>query len=142
MDHRGGCRGRGTRRRGGAAAGAALGRRIVGRPRRAAADATTSFVAAVNRGDLAALREQTCGGAKAYYDGVDEAQWQRIHAAAKTDGMLPEVDGLQAVDVRGDRAEVQVEVHYVNNPESKVRNTLSLEKNDGTWKVCTRVGAR
>lgn len=111
-------------------------------PRQQAATATTSFIDAVNRGDLTALREQTCGGAKAYYDGLNEGQWQRVHANAKADGLLPELDGLQAVDVRGDRAEVQVEVHYANDPSAKVRNTLTLEKDADTWKVCTRVGAR
>lgn len=111
-------------------------------PRQQAANATTSFIDAVGRGDLAALRQQTCGGAKAYYDRMDEAQWQRVHGNAKADGLLPELDGLQAIDVRDDKAEVQVEVHYANKPSAKVRNTLTLEKDADTWKVCTRVGGR
>ena len=111
-------------------------------PRQQAANATTSFIDAVGRGDLAALRAQTCGNAKAYYDGLGDDQWQRVYGNAKADGLLPELDGLQAVDVRGEKAEVQVEVHYANKPSAKVRNTLTLEKDADTWKVCTRVGAR
>ncbi|GAA4485688.1 hypothetical protein GCM10023094_40890 [Rhodococcus olei] len=97
----------------------------------------TDFVAALDRGDLAALRAGSCGDLAGYYGTVADADFADVYRSANADGSVPVLDSVDAVSVTGDTALAQVTVHTVSAPASGSVRSFALEKHDGVWKVCS-----
>lgn len=47
------------------------------------------------------------------------------------------VDGTTVVAVDGDQATAEVTYHFAGNPDAKAKVEVRLERQGGTWKVCS-----
>lgn len=121
------------------AAGVALflGRTTGDSPETQVTTAITDFVAALDRGDLAALRAGSCGDLAAYYQQVSDAEFADVYRSANADRTVPVLDSVDAVSVTDDTALAQVTVHTASAPADTSVRSFALQLQDGVWKVCS-----
>ncbi|MEU1954707.1 hypothetical protein ABZ510_22910, partial [Nocardia rhamnosiphila] len=93
------------------------------------------YTGALESGDLAALRDITCGGLHDYYQGLSEEQFAAVHQQAVDGGSIPNVTGVDAVQITDRNALAQVTVQTEADSEQTTR-TFDLQETDDGWKVC------
>ncbi|EOM77134.1 hypothetical protein DW322_20570 [Rhodococcus rhodnii] len=95
-----------------------------------------TYVAALGTGDLATLREVTCGPLGEYYAGIDEQEFAAVHRAAVDQQTLPDVGPVDAMRIEDGTAIAQVPAHTAANPDEHTWRTFDLRLDGETWKVC------
>ncbi|WP_338886650.1 hypothetical protein [Rhodococcus sovatensis] len=96
----------------------------------------TSFTEALSSGDLATLRASSCGDLAVYYRDIPDAEFAEVHRIAAEQGNIPVVDGIDAVQITGDTAIVQVLAYTAANPNERSPRTFDLRLEGEDWKVC------
>ncbi|WP_280406632.1 Rv0361 family membrane protein [Nocardia carnea] len=94
-----------------------------------------NYTGALESGDLPALREATCGALHDYYQSLSEEQFAGVHRQAVNDGSIPEVSGVDAIQITDRTALAQVSVRTDADPEETTR-TFDLQETETGWKVC------
>jgi hypothetical protein len=100
-----------------------------------------SFDAAVQRGDLAALRSITCGTTADVYHTFDDRQWADTYARATAATPYPVVSAVDKIVVNGDHAQADVTSYtaFETDTGSSTRS-FDLEFHDQQWKICRAPG--
>jgi type II secretory pathway pseudopilin PulG len=95
-----------------------------------------SFDAAVQTGDLAALRGITCGQTKDSYVKYDDRAWSDTHARVAAARQYPVVASIDEVVVNGDHAEANVTSFMAFDPATRSTRSFDLQFRDNQWKIC------
>lgn len=87
---------------------------------------------ALQRQDYADFRAYTC----ADQQGVEPEiiAGQRDSVAARGERFI---DSAADIAIDGDRATAEVTYHFAKNPDATETTEISLERQDGAWKVCS-----
>ncbi|WP_341258652.1 hypothetical protein [Gordonia malaquae] len=107
-------------------------------PETKAADAAKSYQQAMNDGDLAKLRDITCGEENTTYTSMDEAEFNKAYQAQKANDQLMKFDDVNAVAIDGDTARVGVDMYPSGDPSNKAPAQITLHKVGDDWKVCKK----
>jgi flagellar basal body-associated protein FliL len=94
------------------------------------------FDAAVQRGDLAALRGMTCGASRDGYVDYDEHAWQETYERVSAAKQYPVIANIDQVVVNGQHAEANVTTFMANDPQVRSTRSLDLQYRDDQWKIC------
>lgn len=97
--------------------------------------AVSTYVDALNSGDLATLRTATCGSLADYYRDIPDDAFAQVHENAVTQKTIPQVSAVDAVRITDDTAIAQVQATIPSSGEQSWR-TFDLERQDNIWKVC------
>lgn len=97
--------------------------------------AISTYVDALQTGDLATLRTSTCGALGEYYRTIPDAAFAQVHDNAVAQKTIPQVGAVDAVRITDDTAIAQVQASLPSTGEQSWR-TFDLERQGGTWKVC------
>jgi hypothetical protein len=95
-----------------------------------------SFDAAIQRGDLAALRSMTCGTTRDNYVKYDQRAWDETHARVESAKQYPVVSSIDQVIVSGDHAEANVTSFMAFAPQTRSTRSFDLQFRDNQWKIC------
>jgi hypothetical protein len=95
-----------------------------------------SFDAAVRNGDLATLRDVTCGQTRQTYVNYDDAAWSDAYARVSAAKQYPVVASIDQVVVNGDHAEANVISYMAFDPGTTSIRSFALQLRDGQWKIC------
>ncbi|QIS16343.1 hypothetical protein [Nocardia arthritidis] len=96
----------------------------------------TDFTKALKSGDLAALRNSTCGQLHDYYQTVAPDQFANLHQLSMDRKNIPIVDNVGAIKITDDKAVAQAVVYTDADPGKRSPRTFDLQKTNGAWKVC------
>jgi type II secretory pathway pseudopilin PulG len=94
------------------------------------------FDAAVQRGDLTALRGMTCGTSRDGYVDYDEHAWQETYERVSAAKQYPVIANIDQVVVNGQHAEANVTTFMANDPQVRSTRSLDLQYRDDRWKIC------
>jgi len=95
-----------------------------------------NFDAAVQRGDLTALRGMTCGSSRDGYVDYDEHAWQETYQRVSAAKQYPVIANIDQVVVNGQHAEANVTTFMANDPQVRSTRSLDLQYRDDQWKIC------
>jgi type II secretory pathway pseudopilin PulG len=95
-----------------------------------------NFDAAVQRGDLTALRGMTCGTSRDGYVDYDEHAWQETYQRVSAAKQYPVIANIDQVVVNGQHAEANVTTFMANDPQVRSTRSLDLQYRDDQWKIC------
>jgi type II secretory pathway pseudopilin PulG len=95
-----------------------------------------NFDAAVQRGDLTALRGMTCGTSRDGYVDYDEHAWQETYERVSAAKQYPVIANIDQVVVNGQHAEANVTTFMANDPGVRSTRSLDLQYRDDQWKIC------
>jgi type II secretory pathway pseudopilin PulG len=95
-----------------------------------------NFDAAVQRGDLAALRGMTCGTSRDGYVDYDEHAWEETYQRVSAAKQYPVIANIDQVVVNGQHAEANVTTFMANDPQVRSTRSLDLQYRDDQWKIC------
>ena len=95
-----------------------------------------NFDAAIQKGDLAALRSITCGVTADGYLKYDDEQWNGIHARVAAARQYPVVASIDQVVVNDEHAEANVTTFMAYDPATRSTRSFDLEFRDQQWKIC------
>jgi type II secretory pathway pseudopilin PulG len=95
-----------------------------------------SFDAAVQTGDLAALRGITCGQTRDGYVKYNDQAWSDTHARVAAARQYPVVASVDEVVVNGDHAEANVTSFMAFDPATRSTRSFDLQFRDNQWKIC------
>jgi type II secretory pathway pseudopilin PulG len=95
-----------------------------------------NFDAAVQRGDLTALRGMTCGASRDGYVDYDEHAWQETYERVSAAKQYPVIANIDQVVVNGQHAEANVTTFMANDPQVRSTRSLDLQFRDDQWKIC------
>ncbi len=107
-------------------------------PQNRAAAAAKQYQNAMSEGDLATLREVTCGEDYAFYSSVSDAEFAKATAAQRERNQMMSFKEITGVQVDGDTARVGVDVFNTADENATTNAQVTLHKIDGKWKVCTK----
>lgn len=103
---------------------------------RAVRSAIESFDTALREGDLATLRDVTCGKLRDTYVKYDDRTWTDTYAKILAAKQYPVVASIDEVVVNGDRAEANVTSYMAFEPAMTSPHSFDLQFSDDHWKVC------
>jgi hypothetical protein len=95
-----------------------------------------SFDAAVRNGDLATLRNITCGQARETYANYDDKAWSDTYARVAAAKQYPVVASVDEVVVNGDHAEANVTSYMAFDPATTSTRSFDMQFSDDQWKIC------
>ncbi|WP_445167295.1 Rv0361 family membrane protein [Mycolicibacterium sp. Dal123E01] len=95
-----------------------------------------SYDAAVQNGDLAALRGITCGQTRDSYVKYDDQAWSDTHARVTAARQYPVVASVDQIVVNGDHAEANVTSFMAFDPATRSTRSFDLQFRDNQWKIC------
>ena len=95
-----------------------------------------NFDAAIQKGDLPALRSITCGTTRDSYVNYNDRAWQDTHARVAAAKQYPVVASIDQVVVNGDHAEANVTTFMAYAPETRSTRSFDLQFRDEQWKIC------
>jgi len=95
-----------------------------------------TFDTAIQSGDLATLRNVTCGDTADSYVKYDDRQWSDIHNRVAAAKQYPVVASIDQVVVNGDHAEANVTTFMAFDPSTRSTRSFDLEFRDQNWKIC------
>lgn len=95
-----------------------------------------TFDTAVRNGDLATLRNVTCGQTRETYVNYDDAAWTDAYAKISETKQYPVVASIDEVVVNGDRAEANVTSYMAFDPSTTSTRSFDLQFQDDRWKIC------
>ncbi|HET7666523.1 MAG TPA: DUF4878 domain-containing protein [Mycobacterium sp.] len=100
-----------------------------------------NFDAAVQNGDLATLRNITCGTTRDSYVNYDERAWRDTHARVAAAKQYPVIASIDQVVVNGDHAEANVTTFMAYAPQTRSTRSFDLQFRDEQWKICQAPGS-
>lgn len=95
-----------------------------------------TFDTAVRNGDLATLREVTCGQTRADYDKFDDKSWADASTRILAAQQYPVVSSIDDVVINGDHAEANVTSYMAFDPATTSTRSFDLQFRDEQWKIC------
>ena len=95
-----------------------------------------TFNGAVRDGDLAMLRDITCGQTRDNYVDYDEKAWEETYARVAEAKQYPVVASIDEVVVNGDHAEANVTSYMAFDPATRSTRSFDLQFRDDRWKIC------
>jgi hypothetical protein len=95
-----------------------------------------TFDAAVRNGDLATLRDITCGQTRTTYLNYDDTAWSDAHARVLAAQQYPVVASVDEVVINGDHAEANVTSYMAFDPATTSVRSFDLQFGDGQWRIC------
>ena len=95
-----------------------------------------TFDAAVRKGDLATLRDVTCGQTRAAYVNYDDKAWADTYAKVSAAKQYPVVASIDEIVVNGDHAEANVTSYMAFDPATTSTRSFDLQFRDEQWKIC------
>ncbi|WP_343710556.1 hypothetical protein, partial [Mycobacterium sp.] len=95
-----------------------------------------SFDAAVQTGDLATLRNITCGSFRDSYDNYDDQAWADTYHQIAGAKQYPVVASIDQVVVSGRHAEANVTAFMAYAPQVRSTRSFDLQFRDDQWKIC------
>lgn len=96
----------------------------------------SQYDAAIQRGDLTALRTMTCGTARDGYVDYDERAWQETYQRVSAAKQYPVIASIDQVVVNGQHAEANVTTFMAYDPSLRSTRSLDLQYRDDRWKIC------
>ncbi len=99
-----------------------------------------SFDVAVQNGDLAALRNITCGNVRDGYVNYDEQAWQETYRRVSAAKQYPVVASIDQVVVNDGHAEANVTAFMAYAPQVRSTRSFDLQYRDDQWKICQSTG--
>jgi len=94
------------------------------------------FDAAIQRGDLAQLRDITCGTTHNAYANYPDTVWDTTHARVATAKQYPVVASIDQVVVNDQHGEANVTTFMAYAPQVRSTRSFDLQFLDGRWKIC------
>ncbi|OBG39809.1 hypothetical protein A5672_14665 [Mycobacterium alsense] len=94
------------------------------------------YDAAVQRGDLTALRTITCGNSRDGYVDYDEHAWQETYQRVSAAKQYPVIASIDQVVVNGQHAEANITTFMAYDPSTRSTRSLDLQFRDDQWKIC------
>ncbi|WP_228538829.1 hypothetical protein [Nocardia sp. XZ_19_385] len=116
--------------------GAAFANRSDGSPEAQVRSAIGDYTSALKDGDLAALRNSTCGALHEFYAKLPEADFAGVHKLSAEQKTIPVIDEVDAIQITDSKALAQATVYTAADPSKKSARTFDLERTDSGWKVC------
>lgn len=95
-----------------------------------------TFDAAVRNGDLATLREVTCGQTREDYAKFDDKSWADASTRILAAQQYPVVSSIDEVVINGDHAEANVTSYMAFDPATTSTRSFDLQFRDEQWKIC------
>ncbi len=95
-----------------------------------------SFDTAIRKGDLATLRDITCGQSHDAYADYDQNTWADTYARVSAAKQYPIVASVDEIAVNGDSAEANVTSYMAFDPAGTSTRSFDLQLRDGQWKIC------
>ncbi len=95
-----------------------------------------TFDAAVRNGDLAILRQVTCGQTRETYASYDDAAWSDAYTRVAAAKQYPVVASIDEVVVNGNHAEANVTSYMAFDPATTSVRSFDLQFLDEQWKIC------
>jgi len=95
-----------------------------------------TFDTAVRDGDLATLRDITCGQTRADYAKFDDTSWAEASTRILAANQYPVIASIDEVVINGDRAEVNVTSYMAFDPATTSTRSFDLQFRDDQWKIC------
>ncbi len=96
----------------------------------------TDYTKALKSGDLAALRNTTCGQLHDFYQGIPADQFATVHQLSKDRKNIPVVSSVDAIKITDKTAIAQATVYTDADPTKGSARTFDLEQTADGWKVC------
>ena len=94
------------------------------------------FDAAIQRGDLARLRDITCGTTRDSYVNYPDKDWDTTHARVAAAKQYPVVASIDQVVVNDQHGEANVTTFMAYAPQVRSTRSFDLQLVDGRWKIC------
>ena len=94
------------------------------------------FDAAVQTGDLTALRSLTCGSMRDDYVNYDQREWSDVYHRVAAAKQYPVVANIDQVVVNGNHAEANVTAFMAYAPQTRSTRSFDLQYRDDQWKIC------
>jgi hypothetical protein len=98
------------------------------------------FDVAVQKGDLAALRDLTCGTTRESYVNYDDKAWADAYARVTAAGQYPVVASIDQVILDGDHAQANVTSFMAYAPQTRSTRSFDLQYSAGHWRICQAPG--
>ena len=95
-----------------------------------------TFDTAVRNGDLATLREVTCGQTRQDYATFDDKSWADASTRILAAKQYPVVSSIDEVVVNGDHAEANVTSYMAFDPATTSTRSFDLQFRDDQWRIC------
>lgn len=95
-----------------------------------------TFDTAVRNGDLATLRNVTCGQTQDNYVSYDDGTWADTYARLSAAKQYPVIASIDEVVVNGEHAEANVTSYMASDPASTSIHSFDLQFRDDQWKIC------
>ncbi len=95
-----------------------------------------AFDAAVQNGDLTALRTITCGTTRDGYVDYDERAWTETYHRVSAAKQYPVIASIDQVVVNGQHAEANITTFMAYDPQVRSTRSLDLQFRDDQWKIC------
>ncbi len=96
----------------------------------------TDYTQALKSGDLAALRNTTCGQLHDFYQGIAADQFAGVHQLSMDHKNIPVVASVDAIKITDKTAIAQANVYTDADPTKRSARTFDLEQTADGWKVC------
>ncbi|WP_327095126.1 hypothetical protein OIE68_34495 [Nocardia vinacea] len=96
----------------------------------------TDYTQALKSGDLAALRNTTCGQLHDFYQGIPADQFAGVHQLSMDRKNIPAVASVDAIKITDKTAIAQATVYTDADPTKRSARTFDLEQTADGWKVC------
>lgn len=96
----------------------------------------TDYTQALKSGDLAALRNTTCGQLHDFYQGIAADQFAGVHQLSMDRKNIPAVASVDAIKITDKTAIAQATVYTDADPTKRSARTFDLEQTADGWKVC------
>ncbi|WP_433600027.1 hypothetical protein ACQPXH_31380 [Nocardia sp. CA-135953] len=96
----------------------------------------TDYTQALKSGDLAALRNTTCGQLHDFYQGIAADQFAGVHQLSMDRKNIPVVASVDAIKITDKTAIAQASVYTDADPTKRSARTFDLEQTADGWKVC------
>ncbi|MCH9722020.1 MAG: DUF4878 domain-containing protein [Actinomycetia bacterium] len=95
-----------------------------------------TFDTAVRDGDLATLRDITCGQTRDDYAVFDDASWAEASTRILAAEQYPVIASIDEVVINGDQAEANVTSYMAFDPTTTSTRSFDLQFRDDQWKIC------
>ena len=95
-----------------------------------------TFDTAVRNGDLATLRNVTCGQTRENYAKFDDKSWADASTRILAAKQYPVIASVDEVVVNGDHAEADVTSYMAFDPATTSTRSFDLQLSDEQWKIC------
>ncbi|MGY4098402.1 Rv0361 family membrane protein [Nocardia sp. R16R-3T] len=96
----------------------------------------TDYTQALKSGDLAALRNTTCGQLHDFYQGIPADQFASVHQLSTDRKNIPVVASVDTIKITDKKAIAQATVYTDTDPTKRSARTFDLEQTADGWKVC------